>query len=85
MDAVGGDGGGEKLIHICEKTGHDAAAAPVLLLKTGKSYPPEFSARSIKPKRAQHSVFFQGWILCNKRKQAGEIPACFPILKDKNR
>ena len=45
----------------------------------------EFSARSIKPKRAQHSVFFQGWILCNKRKQAGEIPACFSVLKDKNR
>lgn len=43
MDAVGGDGGGEKLIHIGEKTGHDAAAAPVLLLKTGKSYPPEIA------------------------------------------
>ena len=41
MDAIGGDGGGEELIHICEKTGHDAAAAPVLFFKTGKSHPPE--------------------------------------------
>ena len=47
MDAIGGDGGGEELIHICEKTGHDAAAAPVLFFKTGKSYPPEIAIRCL--------------------------------------
>ena len=47
MDAIGGDGGGEELIHICEKTGHDAAAAPVLFFKTGKSHPPEVAIRCL--------------------------------------
>ena len=47
MDAIGGDGGGEELIHICEKTGHDAAAAPVLFFKTGKSHPPEIAIRCL--------------------------------------
>lgn len=33
MDAIGGDGGGEELIHICEKTGHDAARRPGSVLQ----------------------------------------------------
>ena len=45
--AIGGDGGSEKLVHIGEKTGHDAAAAFILLLKACESHPPEIAIRCL--------------------------------------